>query len=489
MIKLRPPLLVFFAGCLSSLALPPVFFFPFWFFSICVLLNHILKAENFLSAFKIGFFWGFGHFLVGLYWVAYGPATYVEDFWWAVPMALFGVPCYLAFFVAFISCISWFFRHEQLFSLYFAVIWVFFEWVREWIFTGFPWNSANYILHFSEILMQTSAIWGGGGQSLFVMFLSISIYDFYYKSDERNFVLASLWFTGVAIYGVLQLKEETKLSDIYVRLVQPSTVQEGKWNYSSFITELDKLINLSNLPSEHKIDLVIWPESAVIVPTKHQFILDKISQVASDGRILITGGEIEENGKFYTSIYAVNGDGNIVSRSHKYHLVPFGEYMPMRALFPNLKKLTPGFVDWDPGDKNSKIEVKELKILPLICYEALFASEVRDRFIQNADFFIHITNDSYYGNSSGPYQHFEQSRARAVEHNVPLVRVGSNGISAIIDSKGRVVKKNDLNYKGILDYFVPKNDFTITTYSSYGNLILIGLVWFLHFVARLMRKK
>jgi apolipoprotein N-acyltransferase len=488
-INSKPNLLIFITGCLSALAFPPIFLFPFWILSICILLNYIFNAQSFKSAFTIGLLWGFGHFLAGLYWVANGPATYAEEFWWAIPLALFGIPFELAFFVAFISGISWLFRQSRSFTIYFVLFWVLFEWIREWIFTGFPWNSVNYVLHFSDFLIQTSSIWGAYGQSLFVMFFSASFYDLYYNSDKRNFSLGVVWLCFIGSYGLIVLSDEVQYSKTYVRIVQPSTIQGQKWNYDSFMREFDKLIELSNLPSENKIDIVIWPESAVIVPTKYQFILDKFKEVTYDGKVLLTGGEVEEGGKNYTSIYAVNSNGEIISAAHKYHLVPFGEYMPLKKIFPHIKKLTPGVIDWDHGDKNSRIEINDLKILPLICYEGLFASEVSGRFFHDANFFVHITNDSFYGNSTGPYQHFEQSRARAVEHNRPLVRVGSNGISAFIDSKGRVVKKFDLNNVGVLDSFVPAFGDNVTIYSKSPWFVVVILVGFLYFYGYFARKR
>ena len=480
-INYRQNLFIFLSGCSSALALPPIFLFPFWIFSICALLHYISEASDVKHALKFGFLWGFGHFLFGLYWISNGPATYSQEFWWAIPLALFGIPLILALFTSLISCISWFFSKKSSFSIYFAIIWVFFEWVREWLFTGFPWNSVNYMLHFSDILIQTSALWGPYGQSLFTIFFAVSFYDLYYHASKKNFLLAILWLFFIVIYGFIKLEDnETKHEyRYYIRLVQPSTIQGQKWNYDLFIKELDKLVTLSNEPSVHKIDLVIWPESAVIVSPNHKFILDKLTEATKDNKILLTGGEIEKGRKNYTSIYAVNNSGNIISEAHKYHLVPFGEYIPLQWLWPNIKKLTPGLLDWDHGDKNSMIQIDNLKIMPLICYEGLFASEVNSRFFRDIDFFVHITNDSFYGNTTGPYQHFEQSRARAVEHNRPLLRVGSNGISAFIDKKGRVTKKINLNQIGILDDFIEIVDKDLTAYSRHGSIVVVIMTWIL----------
>ena len=443
----------FAIGAISSLSLPPLFLFSFWILGICYLMNKINTSNNIQSVFKSIYLWGFGHFATSLYWIIGGPATYYEDFWWAIPFALFGLPLILAFFLASISTLTWYLRKSKFFSLSFTFIWTFFEWIKEWIFTGFPWNSVNYILHFSDVLIQTSAIWGTYGQIFITMFISTSIYDLYYKRNRITFFLSYIIIISISIYGYISLQEKTTYSKTYVRLVQPSTIQHDKWNYQLFIDELDKLIELSNLPSENPIDLVIWPEAAVILPTKYQKILDKISSAADINKILITGGEIEEDNKLYTSIYALNHKAEIISFAHKHHLVPFGEYIPLRRFFPWVKKITPGLMDFTPGKVGTLLKVKELNIYPFICYEALFPSEIPKN--HKADFFIHITNDSYYGNTSGPYQHLEQSRARAIENNIPLLRVGSNGISAIIDNKGRILEQIPLNHIGIIDSFIP----------------------------------
>ena len=201
-----------------------------------------------------------------------------------------------------------------------------------------------------------------------------------------------------------------------------------------------------------------------------------MSIFTKDRQVILSGG-VNDNAKqgdeyeIYSSLIAINSDGKLLFDYHKSHLVPFGEYMPLANYIP-IKKLTPGILAYTPGTRKIMyLKPFHLYIHPLICYESIFAEEVK---ISNseADIILNVTNDAWYGSSSGPYQHFEISRVRSVENGLPMIRAANNGISAIIDPVGRTLHRLELNQVDILDGNMPLKLLLPTIYSEWGNLAL-----------------
>jgi apolipoprotein N-acyltransferase len=182
---------------------------------------------------------------------------------------------------------------------------------------------------------------------------------------------------------------------------------------------------------------------------------------------------LEQNQKLYTGMYGINNQAKVTFRYHKRHLVPFGEYIPWQ--WPFLKKLTPGMVDFTPGRHGQNIVFKDFKIAPLICYEVIFPDEVRVKSRQQ-DLLLNISNDAWYGNSSGPYQHYYIAQMRAVENGVPLVRAANNGISAIFDALGQVLIKTELNEITYIDAYIPHRLSHSTIYSLHSNILMMFLL-------------
>ncbi|CAF0735853.1 unnamed protein product [Didymodactylos carnosus] len=242
-----------------------------------------------------------------MYWISIGVSVYIEEFWWAIPFALFGLPIILAFFI---------------------------------------------------------------GATCDFAFLAKK-YNYY------QFIFCISW----------------------IRLVQPSIPQSAKWDIEEFWRNLDLHINLSEKPGE--VDLIIWSEAALVVPYVYEPVKIKIlNMLQNKDAILITGGvtengKVNQEGEIYTSLYALTPEGEQLFEYHKSHLVPFGEYMPLKKLLP-LKKLTPGIMDYTPGDGGLvKVDRHNLTIKPLICYESIFPNFVRTTN-EALDLIINVTNDAWY---------------------------------------------------------------------------------------------
>jgi len=473
-----PKLLCLISGLVSGLAFAPVFFTP-GLFGISILCYYIKISKSFKESCILGFIFGFGQFLTSLYWIAIGVSVYIEEFWWFIPFALFGLPIILAFFISGACSLSWFVRNKPYYQLMFCSNWVFFEWLRSWIFTGLPWNLLGYALSFSDLLIQTANIIGIFGLSFIVVYISSSFYHVFTKKYNAlkisSFTSIIIIFT-IIIYGSLRLENNpTNLSNIHVRLVQPSIPQVAKWDIEEFWDNLNLHIELSS--SDGNPDLIIWSEAAMVASYKHQAIkTELLKMLKKTGSILITGGITDNNKqgnnlKLYTSLYAINSNGDMLFEYNKSHLVPFGEYIPFKSILP-FKKLTHGFLDYTQGERKLvKLDKFNLSIKALICYESIFPDEVRTSN-KDADLIINVTNDGWYGKSSGPYQHLHISRMRSIENGIPMIRVANNGITAIIDPMGRIIRRLDLNEVNYIDDKIPNKLSFHTIYSQFGDITM-----------------
>ncbi|MDA9163636.1 apolipoprotein N-acyltransferase [Rickettsiaceae bacterium] len=465
------------SGLICGLSFAPVFFTPA-IFMLSVLCYQISKAPTRKQAMIFSYLFGLGFFLSSLYWIAFGVSVYINEFWWAIPFALFGLPAFLALFTSAQAAYLWSVRSSSLYHFLFCCSWVFTEWLMSWIFTGLPWSVIGYALSASDTLIQSASIFGIFGLSFATVYVG-SIF-FSKKTLPARGIISVIIFASIFAFGYDRLQtNQTELSEIKVRIVQPSIPQIDKWDPDIFWDNFSNQIALSQ--KEGGPDLIVWSEAALTVPYHYKPVYHGLmSLFTHENQVLISGG-VSDNGQngdgyeIYSSMFALSSKGNTLFDYHKSHLVPFGEYMPLAQYLP-VKKLTPGILDYTPGNHEIVyLSEQNLYIQPLICYESIFPEE--DRISnENADVIINITNDAWYGNSSGPYQHFEISRMRSIENGLPMIRAGNNGISAIIDPLGRVLQKLELNKIDILDGNIPLKLVLPTIYSEWGLLAMLSQV-------------
>ncbi len=485
----------FLLGGLAALAMPPLYLLPLLFPSLIGLYWLVQSAQRPRTAFALGWVYGTGYFVTGLYWI--GNAFMVN----ADKHALMAIPAVvgLSVFLALsIACVCWcqriFFRRDRPgFGgvMAFAALWAFFEWVRLWAFTGFPWNLLGSAWTFSDAMVQSVAYIGTFGLSLLTVFVFCSpavLGEARVSAAHWGRWRAPILFVGIVgllwVGGAWRLSENQTAYEpgITLRLVQPNIPQAMKWKKDlkngHVMRQLDMSLNgssglsgSSGQPPTH----VIWAETAVPFVLAHDTsILGALARAAPEDGVLITGivrsnlaqGNTEKP-KFWNSLVAVNATADIVSHYDKVHLVPFGEYMPLEDILP-FEKLTAGAGSFTQGVSRQLTEVPGLPpFSPLICYEVIFPGEV------SADngrpgWLLNLTNDAWYGISTGPYQHFEATRLRAVEEALPVVRVANTGISGVIDAYGRVVSSLPLDSAGVLDAALPSPG-AVTPYARYGN--------------------
>jgi len=469
----------FISGMICGLSFAPVFFIV-GIFMLSILCFQISRSQSRKQAVTYSYLFGLGFFLTTLYWISLCLTVYIEEFWWLIPFALFGIPASMALFTAFHGMISWQFRNNYLYHFIFCFIWIFVEWLSSWLFTGFPWGLVGYAFSISDLSIQAASIFGILGLSFVAVYIGSSLYST--NMLIPRVITAILLCIALLTFGYYRLQHyPVELSDVKIRIVQPSIPQISKWSPEIFWQNLDKHISLSKQDGDP--DIILWSESALTVPYYRSYIKEVlIPSFSKNNQVLLTGGindnaKLGDDYKLYASLIGIDNKGNLLFDYHKSHLVPFGEYIPLNDYLP-LQKITHGMVDYSSGEREI-IHLKELdlKIQPLICYESIFSSEVRVDNI-NADVIINVTNDAWYGNSSGPYQHFEISKMRAIENGLPMVRAANNGISAIIDPLGRVIKILGLDEVAVIDGYIPLKLDRATIYSEWGNIALLFCMFF-----------
>jgi apolipoprotein N-acyltransferase len=450
------------------------------------------------ASFGLGYTFGLGFFLGGLYWIAGALFVDLANFWWLVPIAAIGLPAAFALYTALTLCaVSVATRYLRLPGtarvFTFAVAWTVAEWVRGHAFTGLPWNliSSTWAGGFpgAIAMLQTVAWFGSYGLS-FVTVLASSLPALLGAtfrtplSPTRHWAPVLVVLLAVVCLGVtgairLELSPSTN-TGVWLRIVQPAILQTMKWDPGAADANFRRLLNLTAAPARHPIAAILWPEAAT------PFLLERdagrrqqIAATAPKQGYVITGA-LRANPppgpvvQVWNDIEAVDAKGDIVARYDKAHLVPFGEYIPFREALP-FKKITAGTIDFSAGSGSRTITLPGLPpFAPSICYEAIFPGAIVDEDARPA-WILNVTNDAWYGRSSGPFQHLASARTRTVEEGLPMIRVANNGISAVIDAVGRVRAIIDLDTIGYADVTLP-NPGSRTLYARAGDWTLLALL-------------
>jgi apolipoprotein N-acyltransferase len=471
------------AGALSALAMAPFNAWPVLFLTFPVMVWLIDGAgagrwRGVPSAAWAGWWFGLGYFVPGLYWIGYAFLVDASTFAWLLPFAVLGLPAYLALFTAFgfgLARLLWTRDASRVLAL--AVALTVSEWLRGHVLTGFPWNAFGYALTEPLALAQTGSLIGLWG----LTFLGVAIFAspaVLIDGTSRGRkpwvapVLALVVLVAMGGFGVVRLSlHPTGFTKVKLRIMQPNLEQDARFNYSAKAAVMQKYLALSDRASGpestgvHDANVLIWPESAFpFFLTREADAMAQIADLLPKGTVLITGAvrapDLPPGVKVtraYNSIYVIDHDGTVLSVYDKLHLVPFGEYLPfqdwMEKLgFVQLTKVQGGFI---PGTQRRTLEIPDApRALPLICYEAIFPGDLATHD-QRPGWIVNLTNDGWFGISTGPYQHLQQVRLRAIEEGLPVVRAANTGISAVIDPMGRVVAELGLGLEGVLDSRLP----------------------------------
>lgn len=485
----------FVAGAVGALALAPVDFAPAMLAPMCVavwLIDGSAAARgdsasgftraSALSAAEAGWWLGFGYFLAGLWWLGAALLVEADQFAWALPLAVVGVPAGLAIFTGLgfaLARLLWSSSSLRVFAL--AAGLGASEWLRGHVLTGFPWNDFGMALASLPVFAQTASAVGLYGLDILTVVVFAAPATLVDRAQAKRFVtpaiVAALVVLAVSAgYGALRLGlGKTEFVDgVRLRLMQPNLPQDAKFKPENGPDILRHYLELSDraIAPGHSgvadVTHLVWPESAFpFVLSREPQALAQIAR-ATRGKILVTGAaRIEEDrssnqgakrrSKIFNAIEVVQ-DGRIIAAYDKTHLVPFGEYLPLAGLLGPLgvTHLVPGV--WDEGVGPRRLEAPGLPLAaPLVCYEAIFPGEAITRDGgQRPEWLLNVTNDGWFGMTSGPYQHLAQARLRAIEEGLPLVRVANTGVSAIIDAYGRILERLPLGVEGVVDGRLPR---------------------------------
>lgn len=474
----RRALLAFLAGLIGVLALPPFGFFAALFVSFSLLVWLLDGAtgapeagflRRLAPAFRIGWFFGFGYFVGGLWWLGNALLVEADAFAWAVPLAVLGLPAFLAIYYGLAAALArllWSDGIGRIAALALALGVA--EWLRGTLFTGFPWNAVGYGMMPVPLLMQSAGFVGiASMNALSVFVFSAPALLGTRRGRGLGLGLATVLFLAHVGYGVYALYF-TPVPDSQtttIRLVQPMIDQAMKLDDSARAEIFERHLALSAAKPEDggkRPDIIVWPETSIpFILTDNPDALVRIAEVLDDDQVLIAGAVRTESAgsgkapRYYNSIYAIDGKGQIIGAADKVHLVPFGEYMPFAEVFESFGVSAVAM----PGGFSAAREHPLLTALgkgfyPLICYEAIFPSEI-NAAANDAAALLNVTNDAWFGNTPGPYQHFQQARLRAVERGMPLIRAANNGISAVVDAKGVVLSGLAYDISGFVDASIP----------------------------------
>ncbi len=481
-------------GALAAASLSPLDLTPVLVVSFTGLIWLADGARSRGGALLLGWSFGFGFFLAGLYWIAAALFVDIAQFWWMVPFAVAGLPAGLAIFTA-LSQLAAFEACERLRLagsariLVFAVCWAAAEYLRGHVLTGFPWNLVGYAWAgaFPGALdvLQSASIIGIYGLSLLTVTaaaLPARLGDLgrgRFQAPLAAFLLVAMAAAG----GAWRLADAPRANvpGVMLRLVQPSIPETLKNDPKALAENLQRLLALSASPGAAGASDVIWPEAAAPpLLERYPELRRAIAAVIPEGGLLITGAERGEPlqgwppRQVWNSIIALDDTGAIIATYDKAHLVPFGEYVPLRGILP-IERIAPGIGDFSRGPGPRTLDLPSLPpVSPLICYEAIFPDAVIDP-AHRPQWLLNVTNDAWYGVSSGPFQHLAIARVRTVEEGMPLVRAANNGVSAVIDGYGRVLARLDLNAVGVLDAPLPRA-LGLTLYDRGGDRLFWALV-------------
>ena len=478
-------LICLISGIITSFSLPPYNFVFINFFTLPLLLyilvNHINKK---IISFFIGWIFGFGYFISNLYWIV-NSLKFDVNFKFIIPFALILIPAFLAIFYGLFTFLCNFFNLKNnissilIFSIFFGGI----EFLRSFIFGGFPWNLVVFSL--SNNLPSLQILSYIGTYSLNLLSITIFSLPIIVFSKYKSITKFSILCFGLILvlvnflYGNLNInnfekKKHDNLNSI-IRVISPNIPIERFLSNQDVEKNINELISLSH-PNSYKKIIFIYPEGIItsIYFKDLKFFKDIFKEKYNINHKVILGINSLNKNKIYNSLIALNSDSELLFKYNKNKLVPFGEFLPFESFFKimGLKKITQGYQSFSADNKREILDINELKFIPLICYEIIYSGKINPNK-NHYDFILNISEDGWFGKSIGPEQHFSHSIFRSIEEGKNIIRSTNNGISAFVNPKGQIIKQ--INQKGYFDVNVIKR-VDKTYFASQGNKIFFYFV-------------
>ena len=475
-------------GFLSSFSLPPYNFFLINFFTFPVLFYILVinNSRNLINNFLIGWFYGFGYFFSNLYWIS-NSLKFDENFKNLIILSILLIPFLLSLFYGLFSYLLKFFYIKMDFSsiLIFSLSFSILEYLRGTILGGFPWNLITFSLVNIISSLQILSFIGTYALNLLVItFYTLPIIIFFNIKNLRKFTILSLVILILSIniyYGSNKIKQDEnkpkKIISPSIKLVSP------RFNIERFFIDEpieDKINELfqNSYPLDKDV-ILVFPEGITNIGEINQLEndFDNISNQLTDKSKIILGITLDDGEKIFNSLAVFNKEFEIEDKYNKNKLVPFGEFLPLEKFLSKfgLKKITHGYKSFSSSTERNILSIGEISFLPLICYEIIFSGALTKN-TDNYDFILNISEDGWFGNSIGPVQHFSHSIFRSIEEGKDILRVANNGISAHVNSNGKINKMLDTTEKGSIEINSVSKAFP-TFFSIYGNKIFFFLVF------------
>lgn len=483
-----PKSLALAAGLVSALGFAPLDWWPLTLACLAVLLHLVSEAPNLRGALSRGYWFGVGHFTVGLNWIA-GAFQYQDAMpKWLGWIAVVLLSLYLAVYPAMAAGLAWRWGRSRpvAFVLIFAAGWVVTEYLRATMFTGFSWNPLGVVLVPLGALPHLSEQIGTYGLSAIALLSGGALFGL--RRQRWAFALIVLLpIAGLSIlpksFAVTKSSSETARP--LIRIVQPNIGQQDKHVKAFDKVNFEKLAGLTGVPGPEP-RLILWPEAAVPdFLEEEEWARERLARLIGPRDMLVTGGvALVQDKEGYViaarnSSFVLTPGAEIIARYDKAHLVPYGEYLPMRPILSaiGLSRLVPGDLDFWPGPGPQSTGVPGFGRMGVqICYEIIFSGHVIDRN-NRPDFLFNPSNDAWFG-SWGPPQHLAQARLRAIEEGIPVVRSTPTGISAVIDADGNLLHRLPFRKAGYIETRLPPPH-PPTLFARCGNILSLGFAFFL----------
>ncbi len=462
-------------------------------FSLVPLLAGLVNQPPF-SAFKLGLISGAAHYITLVYWIVevlghYGQINIVLSLFPFLLLCL-----YLALYPAFFSLL-WVRLMGRRFSvLLTAGLWVSIEYVRSFLLTGFPWCLLGHSQYRNLSFLQVADLAGVYGLSFLIVLVNACIFFFFFRRPLRGanmvkgeFLITACMVVFTFLYGHGQLTGAEPAQDTLHRvkavIVQPNIDQSQKWDPRYQMHTLMTYQRLTRRAFDFEPRLIVWPETSVpfFFQDGRELSFRVLSLAKESGAILVFGSpafkKTQRGTKYYNRVYALlPGQGGPPLFYDKVHLVPFGEYVPLRELLFFVNRLVPAAGDFEPGETLAPLRCNDLSLGVLICFEAIFPELARRQVRDGADILLNLTNDAWFGMTSAPYQHLSMAVFRAVENRRPLIRAANTGFSGFIDSYGRIIEKGGLFEEDLLKGSLSIGHGPPSFYTRFGDTFALGVI-------------
>ena len=461
------------SGIVAWAALIPLFF----------ALQEVQSREGF----KLGFLAGFVAHVGILYWIAYVVVQYGYLPFYVGIAAMLLLSAYLSLYTAFFAFVIVFLRGRGMpLFLSAPLVWTLLDYARSHLLTGFPWEQLAHSQFLYHNVTQIVDITGTYGITFAIVLTNAALYDLFFHRSRKGIMIAEsvtacLLIAIIITYGHVRVAAIDVLMhharSLDVALIQGNIDQNLKWNslYQSRTIDIYRSLSLQSFPSQG--GLIVWPETAAPFYFQQRDALQEaVTDIAVTSRSALLFGSPSYEGKgtnisYMNSAYLLGPEGALQGRYDKVHLVPYGEYVPLRSLFPFINKLVAGVGDFKQGKGYYPLNTGNHRLGVLICYEGILPEAAREYKRRNADLLVNITNDAWFGRTSAPYQHLSMTVFRAIENRLYLVRAANTGISAIIDPTGRILSYTDIFERTSLKGGVKTID-EKTLYAAYGDLFV-----------------